>query len=53
MKDAKLAIDFKLSQWLPLQDRRRGLAAVTAAAPAPLSSEFGAREMGKRGWTMN
>lgn len=39
VKDAKLAIDFKLSQWLPL-DRRRGLAAVTAA-PAPLSSESG------------
>ena len=47
MKDAKLAIDFKLSQWLPLQDRRRGLAG--GSAPAPLTSEFGAREKGPGG----
>lgn len=42
VKDAKLAIDFKLSQWLPLQDRRRGLAGAPASAPAPLQgSESG------------
>lgn len=47
VKDAKLAIDFKLSQWLPLQDRRRGLAG--GSAPAPLTSESGlwARQSGR------
>lgn len=50
VRNAKLAIDFKLSQWLPLQDRRKGLTpgGATAAPAAPASTECLAAVTGGR-----
>eukprot|EP00438_Fugacium_kawagutii_P023614 Skav205970 [mRNA] locus=scaffold442:783872:799392:- [translate_table: standard] len=46
VRNAKLAIDFKLSQWLPLHDRRKGL---TPGATAPATSTEDLPAMSRHG----
>eukprot|EP00434_Breviolum_minutum_P038328 symbB.v1.2.033994.t1/scaffold4309.1/size41561/5 len=43
VRNAKLAIDFKLSQWLPLHERRKG---ITVAANPPAQPSGGSQESG-------